>query len=231
MDAFILGAVPPYNMLLGGKLIGSMIRTREVVATFHKRYSGTTGLISGKSKKASLVAVTTSSALGRSSVYNRLKLGGLSYFTSIGFTGGWGHFHVPRELFEDMRRYLVLRRHDYPRSYEYGDGPNWRMRTIRAALDLIGFDGDLLRHGVNREVFVCWLAQNALDVLRAKTKRPNYDSLLGAGEVAALALDRWVLPRSARDCAYEGWESKEILRRLDRRLVQAEGAALASVSS
>jgi hypothetical protein len=33
--------------------------------------------------------------MGRSSVYNRLKLSGIMYFKSIGYTGGWGHFHIP----------------------------------------------------------------------------------------------------------------------------------------
>jgi hypothetical protein len=29
MDAYVLGAVPPYNMLLGGKLVAALIRTRD----------------------------------------------------------------------------------------------------------------------------------------------------------------------------------------------------------
>ena len=30
--------------------------------------------------------------MGRSSVYNRLKLDGIQYLKSIGYTGGWGIF-------------------------------------------------------------------------------------------------------------------------------------------
>ena len=67
----MLGALPPYSQLLGGKLVASLIKTREVVDAFTKRYNDSTGLISGQKKKARLVAVTTTSALGRSSVYNR----------------------------------------------------------------------------------------------------------------------------------------------------------------
>ena len=77
----------------------ALIRSRDIYDDFSRTYGGTVGIISGKEKKARLLAVTTSSSLGRSSVYNRLKLGGIPYFTSIGYTGGWGHFHIPDDLF------------------------------------------------------------------------------------------------------------------------------------
>lgn len=220
MDAFILGAVPPYNKVLGGKLVASLVRSQEVVRTFHSRYRRSVGLISNKTKRPSLAAVTTSSALGRSSVYNRLHLAGRKYFEPLGFTGGWGHFHVPRDLFDDMRRYLALHGHNYPRSYEFGDGPNWRLRTIRAALDLLGFQADLLRHGVNREVFVSWIADNALEILRGTSRRASYGSLLEASAVSRLARERWMIPRSLRDTSYLNWSREQILALVDWRRVE-----------
>jgi len=69
MDAYVLGAVPPYNMLLGGKLVASLVRSRDLYDDFTETYGDTAGIISGKEKKARLLAVTTSSSLGRSSVY------------------------------------------------------------------------------------------------------------------------------------------------------------------
>src|SRR5260370_14699551 len=84
MDAYVLGAVPPYNTLLGGKLVACLVRSREVYNDFTRAYGDTTGIISRRKKKARLLAVTTSSSLGRSSVYNRLKLGGVQNFTPIG---------------------------------------------------------------------------------------------------------------------------------------------------
>jgi hypothetical protein len=88
MDAYVLGAVPPYNMLLGGKLVASLIRSRDLYDDFTQAYGASTGIISRKEKRARLLAVTTSSSLGRSSVYNRLKLDGVKYFKPIGYTGG-----------------------------------------------------------------------------------------------------------------------------------------------
>src|SRR5262249_32707780 len=87
-------------------LVASLVRTRDVYNDFTRLYGGTTGIISGEEKKARLLAVTTSSSLGRSSVYNRLKLAGVEYLKPIGYTGGWGHFHIPDSLFFDLRAYL-----------------------------------------------------------------------------------------------------------------------------
>ena len=74
MDAYVVGAVPPYANLLGGKLVASLIASKEVGNKFKKRYGSTTGLISKKRKRARLSLVTVTSALGRSAMYNRLKL-------------------------------------------------------------------------------------------------------------------------------------------------------------
>jgi hypothetical protein len=100
------------------------------------------------------VLVTATSALGRSSLYNRLKLAGLVEFKRIGWTQGWGHFQIPNDIFRDMRHLLELHGHPYANGHEYGKGPNWRIRTIREALGRLGI-GDDLPHGVAREVFAC----------------------------------------------------------------------------
>jgi hypothetical protein len=126
MDAYVLGAVPPYNKLLGGKLVACLVRSREIYNDFTRAYGNTTGIISRRKKKARLLAVTTSSSMGRSSVYNRLKLGGTQYFTPIGYTGGWGHFHIADDLFAELRDFLRQIGHPYPDLHRFGQGPNWR---------------------------------------------------------------------------------------------------------
>jgi hypothetical protein len=230
MDAYVLGAVPPYNMLLGGKLIACLVRSREVVAAFRHRYARSMGTISGKAKDARLVAVTTTSALGRSSLYSRLRLDSIRYFDPIGYTGGWGHFHVPETLFDQMRQYLALKGHSYAYGYEYGDGPNWRLRTIRAALTEMGINADVLRHGIRREVFVSMLADNALDVLRGNAKRPLYDSLGTADQIGDLAVKRWIQPRSERDTTYVNWRSVDFIEPI-RTLLDGSRDAIVSADA
>ncbi|WFU16456.1 Druantia anti-phage system protein DruA [Bradyrhizobium sp. CB3481] len=209
LDAYVLGSIPPYNMLLGGKLVSCLVRSREVRDDFTERYGSTRGIISKKKKGAQLVVVTTSSSLGRSSVYNRLKLGEQSYFRSIGFTQGWGHFHVPETLFLELRDYLRTKGHRYVDGHGFGQGPNWRLRTIRASFDALGFKADLLRHGIGREVFVCELAQNAHKILRGEAVKANYRGLKSVAEIAELARARWIVPRAERRPEFRAWTHED----------------------
>jgi hypothetical protein len=226
MDGYVVGAVPPFNRLLGGKLIASLMRTQEVVNTFRERYGSSEGIISGNAKNAHLVAITTTSALGKSSVYNRLKLNGVEYLSSIGVTDGYGHFHFPRELFEQMRAYLKAKRDPYANNHQYGDGPNWRLRTIRHALTLLDMNPDLLRHGLAREVFFGHVADNAFEILRGKRKRPKYDSLLSASDVAAQCIERWMKPRALRDPSFSRITHADILKQIHTSMLVVPVSAL-----
>jgi hypothetical protein len=215
LDTYVLGALPPYNQILGGKLVASLVRTREVRDAFASRYAANTGIISGKKKRPSLVMVTTTSALGRSSLYNRLHLDGTKYFRSVGFTVGWGHFHVPDDLFMLMRDYLSSLRDKYASNHYFGEGPNWRLRAIRKAMTSLGLNPDILHHGVAREVFVCELARNALNFLNGNATRPNYRGLLSVAEVSDLATRRWLIPRAARYPQFQTWRKEQVLAMLD----------------
>jgi len=205
MDAYVLGAVPPYNSLLGGKLVACLLRSRDIYDDFAQSYGATAGIISQQEKKARLLAITTSSSMGRSSVYNRLKLDGIEYLQPIGYTGGWGHFHIPDRLFAELRDYLRDVGHHYADLHQFGQGPNWRLRTTRAALDALGYEDDMLRHGIQRQVFLCLLAENAKHILKTGKGRPDVKSLLTAADVAERAVSRWIIPRSRRRTEYLQW--------------------------
>lgn len=210
MDAYVLGALPPYNFLLGGKLIACLLRSRDLYDDFARVYGNTVGVISQKKKKARLLAITTTSSMGRSSVYNRLKLGGIEYLKSIGYTGGWGHFHIPDSLFIELRDYLRDMDHTYADHYAFGNGPNWRLRTTKAALSALGFKDNLMKHGVQREVFISQLAENATSILQTGKGKPDLTSLLSAKEIAERAIERWMVPRSIRNSEYRDWESSNL---------------------
>ena len=211
MDAYVLGAVPPYNSLLAGKMVACLIRTQEIFEDFRHTYGDSRGIISGEKKNARLIAVTTSSSMGRSSVYNRLKLDSVEYFRSIGYTGGWGHFHIPDRLFSELRNYLRRIEHPYADFHRFGDGPNWRLRTTRAALKELGFRDNLLRHGIRREVFISFLATEGEEYLRTGKGQPDLSTLSSVDEVSLLALKRWILPRAERRSDYRDWERKELV--------------------
>ncbi|MBN9038828.1 MAG: DUF4338 domain-containing protein [Rhizobiales bacterium] len=227
LDAYALGAVPPYNLLLGGKAVACLIRSREIFEDFRRAYGGTVGVISGKAKGANLVAVTTTSSMGRSSVYNRLRLEGTDYFESIGFTEGWGHFHITDALFERMRLFLRERNHAYADKHKFGEGPNWRLRTIRAALSALNFNENILRHGIKREVFISKLASNALEVLRTGAEAPDICGLRTVTEISDLARDRWLVPRAERgEIDYRAWQ-RDMIPKLIKGRIEMPRATLA----
>lgn len=225
LDAYVLGAVPPYNFLLGGKAVACLIRSRDVFDDFQRLYGQSVGVISKKAKHAALVAVTTTSSMGRSSVYNRLRLDGTAYFERIGFTEGWGHFHINDTLFEKMRGYLRERDHRYADKHKFGEGPNWRLRTIRAALSALDFNENILRHGIKREVFISRLAANAYEVLRTGAQAPDVSGLLSVADISDRARDRWMVPRAERgEIDFRGWQREMIPRLIKGRLETARAA-------
>ena len=145
--------------------------------------------------------------MGRSSVYNRLKLENEEFLEKIGFTSGWGHFHIPDHLFDLMRSYLAEKGDPYANNHGYGQGPNWRLRAIRKSFTLLGMNNNLARHGLVREVFVSHIAKNSIPFLMGETTTPDYSKLRSVGEVAKLGLDRWVIPRAARRPEYLQWNA------------------------
>ena len=209
MDAYVLGAVPPYTHLLGGKVVAALVKTTDVLNFFCHKYC-----TNGQDDHQALALITTSSALGKSSLYNRLALGGRPIFASVGFTSGWGHFHVPDELFALMREYLRALHHPYSSNYQFGDGPNWRLRAIRETLKLIGLDTHLLRHTVQREVFLCPLARNTHAFLRGGDPRLDFADLKSVSEIAPIAISRWVAPRSRRNTEYATWKRDDYLEQI-----------------
>lgn len=211
LDAYVLGAVPPYNALIGGKAVACLVRSRDVFDDFKASYGKSIGIISGDAKKANLLAVTTTSSMGRSSIYNRLQMEGTRYFSPIGYTVGWGHFHITDRLFDDMREYLRLQGHRYADRHKYGEGPNWRLRTIRAALGELGINEAVLRHGIRREVFMCSMVPNAVDILRTGKGKPDLSTLQTVEEISDLARTRWMVPRAERNKDYLSWQRAEIL--------------------
>ena len=157
-DAFVLGAVEPYRQLLGGKLAALLTLSNEVRDLLTAKYSGTTTEISKEQKDPTPVLITTSSALGRSSVYNRVTYDGQLMLHSVGFTRGFGHFQFSDDLFGDLVTFVRGEVLPTPAtkvgSSKYGSGPNWRFRVIRTALKALDIDESHLQHNVRREVFL-----------------------------------------------------------------------------
>lgn len=216
MDAYVLGALPPYNQLLCGKMLACLLKSRDVFDAFYDKYYNYKSIISGKKRRAKLALITTSSSLGRSSIYNRLRLQGEPYFVRVGETKGFGHFHIPNRLFVELREYIGNNGHKYADGHKYGGGSNWRMRVIREAFAQLGLPPQILRHGIAREVFVCETASNSRDFLRGSAKDLEIDCLLPVSAIADLALERWIRPRAERRSEYLNWNRNSIFDEVRR---------------
>lgn len=203
MDGYVIGAVPPYSQLIGGKLVASLMGSAEVKRAYERKYLGREAVISKKKNHSRLVLLTTTSALGRSSIYNRLSIPNGPKFLRIGMTKGFGHFHLSGPLFESLRSYLEAIGHPYASGNRFGMGPNWKIRVARKALNEIGIDGEaILNHGIKREVYAVPLAKNWKEVLQGKNRNVR-STALPASEIAEFCLNRWIIPRASRDERYK----------------------------
>jgi len=210
MDAFVLGAVPPYSHLLGGKLVALLGTSTEVRLAFARKYGHRRTLISGRDPHAQLLLVTTTSALGRSSVYNRLrwKDGALAY-EPAGFTQGSGDFHLGGDLYEELVEVAKLAGPSTALNAKWRGaemGFRNRRETIQKAMRLLAIDIDGIRyHGVRREVFMAPLAENTPGMLRGDSTRAQWRSR-AAVHVGDWWKERWALPRAEWDRSYKEFD-------------------------
>ncbi|MDX2282576.1 MAG: DUF4338 domain-containing protein [Bacteroidia bacterium] len=172
MDAYVIGALPPYNELLGGKLVSLILASNEVRSIYRDKYREQITL-QNKRISNELAAIFTTSLYGRSSQYNRLTFNGKQVFQPIGETKGFGTLHLTSETIALMRAYLESI--GVQIGNQFGDGPSWQMRLIRNAGEKLGFDSDfLLRHSFRRRIYYVPLAQNTLPLLKGEDTQLDY---------------------------------------------------------
>jgi len=172
MDAYVIGALPPYNTLLGGKLISYILASKEIREIYRKKYKGKITLIE-KREANKLVGIFTTSLYGKSSQYNRLKYKDELLYKPIGETKGFGTLHLSEETIEKMQEYLKSKKVFV--TNKFGDGPSWTMRVIHRAGEMLGFDPDvLLKHSFKRHIYFVPLGKNWKDFLNDKSKSPDF---------------------------------------------------------
>lgn len=235
MDGYVVGSVPPYNLLLGGKLIVASISSKEVSDVFDKKYKGVnseyktqklinTELTSQGKPSDGLSLVTISSALGRSSIYNRINLPGIMRLHRTGdvnnsnirgYSSGWGHFHISDELYKKMTDFLKSIKSNEINKSKYGHGANYKMRILRDVFKALELDINNLRHKIQRELLIMPLSENFRNYLTNKEdnliKNPNFLKV-----ISDKSLERWILPRAKRIKDqnlpdYKNWSQEDLL--------------------
>jgi hypothetical protein len=209
MDIIICGAVPPYNTLLGGKLVCLLLTSPEVIQFYRKRYGQHASVIASSMKgravvrEPNLVLLATTSLYGvGSSQYNRLrvpleKIGGKSgqkvEYVKLGISEGYGSYHFSRASIDYLETLLGRAGEGRKVNSIFGEGVNPLIRKLRDGLALIGLPtDDLLKHGNPRVVYGVPLAENFRDVLLGLQAKPRYFFSLRSAEAQTKVLaDYW----------------------------------------
>jgi hypothetical protein len=206
MSAQRLGALPPYNNLLGGKLVGMMLTSDTVRDAFEAKYIHKKTLIMDRSLPARILFLTTTGAFGKSSVYDRLKYDGHKVAEFIGMTQGNGTFHVPDELYHELVGFLTANGVDTKRGY--GGGPSKKLKLINQAFSRLGIKNGA-RHGIQRAVYLFPLASNVKEVI-GKGEEPKW-YFHNEAEMANFWKQRWAIPRAHRDISYRSFKARSVI--------------------
>lgn len=222
-DLTVCGSLPPYNEILGGKLVAMLLVSPEMVHEYQRRYGGVSSIIAssmaGKpvSRAADLVFIGTTSLYGqRPSQYDRIKIpvdlesegDGLRY-EYLGRTRGIGTFQFGEQTVAEMAKLLAQSKRGQQVNSVFGEGVNPRLRKIRDGLDALGLaTDDLLNHGGPRLVYGVELVRNVRAYLLGMDKSPKY--ILGrkgprqrTAMIAEWWMKRWMLPRIGKDSVLE----------------------------
>ena len=188
-DLTVCGALPPYNALVGGKLVSMLAVSPTVAREYHRRYSGYASQIAsslaGKpvNRRSNLVFVGTTSLYGsNSSQYNRLRLPSEVLdaredivFRRLGRSRSFGTAHLSAESVKALVRLAEETRTGARVNSIFGEGVNPKLRKIRGALDILGWPSDeLLRHRRPRLVYGVVLVDNLLPYLLGVDQKPRY---------------------------------------------------------
>lgn len=205
MDVYTIGAIPPYSNLLGGKLVAGLVSSDDIRRAYWKQYAGKRTQMNDHSIEQPLVAVTTTSVFGRSSIYNRLKYNGRLLAEPIGFTKGFGTIHL-EGIYPEVQKLLRSETMGYI-SGGYGNGPKIRWQNFTRALSILNLPQVYFEHGLQREVFLFRFV-NELETGMAGGKFGGHINM-AVNEYTDFWKERWALPRSARFTEWGEFDSRE----------------------
>jgi len=209
MSAQRVGALPPYNDLLGGKMVALALTSNEIRETYRRKYNGVTTLMENRIIEPDLLFITTTSAFGKSSIYDRLRYNRETVAKSIGYTQGAGSFHVPETLYEDLIAFLAKKGVNVAR--DYGHGPSRKIKLINEAFNRLQLP-KFSYHGIKREFYLFPLARNLIDVIH-KGQQPLWVDR-PFQTLADYWQQRWAVPRSQRFTRWKDFSSRKFFNQV-----------------
>lgn len=224
-DLSVCGAVPPYNEILGGKLIAMLVTSPEVVNEYSRRYSKQPSIIassmSGKPiiRPSNLVFITTTSLFGkRPNQYDRVSIpcsqivdgsDGVIRYKCLGETEGVGTFHFSEQTVKVMSLLVSGEKNGQRIHNIFGEGANPLMRKIREGLEVLGVSADdFLTHGTPRIIYGISLIKNLTEYLLGISKQPKYfypkrNTKEISNNITLWWFKRWVINRITHQDVHE----------------------------
>ena len=197
-----IGALPPYNELLGGKMVGLALTSNEVRKAYEKKYEGRKTLMKKREIPNKLLFITTTSAYGKSSVYERINYKDEKVSKFIGFTAGKGTFHISQELYEEALKYLEQKGINTERGY--GTGPSRKLELLGSAFRFLDIP-KFTFHNIKRGYYYFPLAKNVDNVIHKNKRAVCYNRPFN--KLSDYWKERWCIPRSERTQAWKNFEA------------------------
>jgi len=194
-----LGSLPPYNELLGSKMCAMALVSNEIRESYTRKYKDRITMLRKKVLPSRLLFLTTTSAFGKSSIYERLKYKEEKIYEFIGYTSGSGTFHIPQSLYEELLD--LLKSQGIDASIGYGTGPSRKMSLITMAFKKLKISNYIF-HNVKRGYYFFPNISNLNKVIHHDEEPDWYDRPFK--DLSAFWKERWCIPRSKR---MEKWKN------------------------
>jgi hypothetical protein len=225
-DLTVCGAVPPYNALLGGKLVAMLATSPEVVLEYKRRYQSLPSIIASSMagraivRPANIVFIGTTSLYGeRPNQYDRTSypcevVGGprgesirYRYLTGQerNRTSGVGTFQFGRDTKAAIEHYLSSTTNGRRVNNVFGEGTSPKLRSLRDGLNALGMSSDeMLQHGIEKVVYGATLVSNTARYLLRLDDTPQYlfslhEAQASTARIAQYWFERWTSARMQRD--------------------------------
>ena len=233
-DITVCGAVAPYNLILGGKLVSMLAVSPEIVTAYRQKYaaheSEIASSMAGRSivRRPELAFLGTTSLYGvGSSQYNRLRmsadrLGGEKdeqlAFLELGKSEAYGTSHFSAETVKALVALVQQSSNGRRVNSIFGEGVSPKLRKIRDGLDALNLPADvLLRHGRQRIVYGVPVVRNCREFLLGMDDEPDYyfdtnDPRGSTREIARWWTERWLGRRLESDDVLARVEEHTLVR-------------------
>jgi hypothetical protein len=214
MQAQRLGALPPYNYLIGGKMAALAMTSNELIKCYREKYFNRTTEMMGRKIEPDLLFITTSSAFGKSSIYNRLKIDKQPVAISLGYTKGSGSFHIPEALYKEIQEFLKDNGIDV--STSFGSGPSRKIKLLYTAFRLLKLP-DYSYHNLKREFFLFPLTSNLQNIIQKKEEPKYFNRPLE--ELVEFWKHRWCIPRTNRNSHWKLFDSESFYKNIKKEIL------------